>query len=180
MMKRFSFLLILFQMTLFGYEYDKLLLQAQAHIFPKLVLLDQDISKKVLDKEIIFNIVYHPSDYIKSKQIKKMIEEKFGNSVENYKLKLVLKAFNEIKSDDRANAYYILQGSSKQVKRICDIAQERKVPTFTYDPLYFKDGALLSLVMHNESTIYLNKKVHKSYGINFVDIFYQIVRFSNE
>ncbi len=167
-------------MTLFGYEYDKLLLKAQANIFPKLILLDQDISKKVIDKEIVFCIVYHPSDRIKSIQIKKMIEDKFGDLLEDYKLNIVLKQFDEMKDDDKSTAYYILQGVSKKVKQVCDIAQKRKVPTFVYEPLYFKNGALLSLAMHNESTIYLNKKVHKSYGINFVDIFYQIVRFSND
>jgi len=167
-------------MTLFGYEYDKLLLKAQANIFPKLILLDQDISKKVKDKEIVFCIVSHPSDRIKSVQIKKMIEDKFGNSLEEYKLNIVLKGFDEVKNSDKSNAYYILQGASKKAKRISDIAQKNRVPAFAYEPLYFKDGALISLVIHNESTIYFNKKVHKSYGINFVDIFYQVVRFSND
>ncbi len=167
-------------MTLFGYEYDKLLLKAQANIFPKLILLDQDISKKVIDKEIVFCIVYHPSDRIKSIQIKKMIEDKFGDSLEDYKLNIVLKQFNKIKNDDKSTAYYILQGASKKVKRISDIAQKNRAPVFAYEPLYFRDGALISLVIQNESTIYFNKKVHKSYDINFVDIFYQVVRFSND
>ncbi len=179
-MKKLYFLLILTQLILFGYEYDKLLLEAQANIFPKLILLDQDISQKTIDNEIVFCILHHPSDKIKSMQIKKMMEDKFGNMLEDYKFRIVTKQFNKITKHDLATAYYILQGSSKSIKLVTAIAQKRKVPTFVYDPLYFKEGALLSLVVQNESIIYLNKKAHKLYGINFVDIFYQVVRFLND
>ena len=88
-MKKIGLLLIIFSVTLFGYEYDKLLLKAQSNIFPKLILLDEDISKKVLNKEIVFCIVYHQSDYIKSMQIKETIEKRYKKSLEGYKLKIV-------------------------------------------------------------------------------------------
>ncbi len=176
-MKKIGLLLIIFSVTLFGYEYDKLLLKAQSNIFPKLILLDEDISKKVLNKEIVFCIVYHQSDYIKSMQIKETIEKRYKKSLEGYKLKIVLKRFDEVKDDKNINAYYILQGESLAIKSVCDIAKKRKIPTFTYDPFYFADDVLISLAIHNNSVIYLNKKVHKLYGINFVDVFYQIVRF---
>ncbi len=176
-MKKVCFLLIVFSVTLFGYEYDKLLLKAQANIFPKLILLDQDISKKVINKEIVFCIVYHQSDYIKTMQIKKIVENRYEKSLEEYKLKIVLKRFDEVKDDKSINAYYILQGESLAIKRVCNIAKKRNIPTFTYDPYYFVDDVLISLVIQNNSVIYLNKKVHKLYNINFVDVFYQIVRF---
>jgi len=180
MMNRLFLLLSLLYTTLFGYEYDKLLLKAQSNIFPKLILLDKDISKKVSNNEVIFCIVHHTSDLIKSIKIKKLIENKYGKYLEKYKLKIVIKEFDEIKKDDKVNAYYILQGSRTKIKKVCKIAQKNNIPTFAYDPLYFYTDALISMEIQNNSTIYLNKKALKKYNINFADIFYQIVRFFDE
>ena len=115
-MKKSILLLSLFFTTLFGYEYDELLLKAQANIFPKLILLDKDISKKVLNNQIVFCIVHHASDRIKSENIKSIIEKKFGNKIERYHLKIILKEFDEIKNGSNINAFYILQGPTLHPK----------------------------------------------------------------
>ena len=175
-MKRYIILLILLYTTLFGYKYDNLLLKAQAYIFPKLILLDKDIAKKAVDNEIVFCIVHHPSDLIKSKKIKDLIEEKFGNKLDQYKLKVIRKTFDKVRKKERINAYYILQGPLSEVKKITAIAKEKNVPTFAYDPLYFKADVLISMTIENNSVLYLNPKVHKTYKIKFTDIFYQLVR----
>ena len=179
-MYRIVLLLTLLYTTLFGYEYDKLLLKAQSNIFPKLVLLDKDIANKVKNGEIIFCIVHHPSDVLKSKNIKTMIEQKFGKTLDQYKLKVITKKFDEVKEDDRINAYYILQGPLSEMKKISDIAKKKRVPTFAYDPFYFDADILISMTIQNNSVLYLNKKVHKAYKIDFVDIFYQLVRFYDD
>jgi len=177
MMSRLIILFSLCYTALFGYEYDKLLLKAESNIFPKLVLLDKQLSKKVTNNEIVFCIVHHTSDQIKSKKIKEMIKEKFADQVGGYKLKIELKEFDKVKSDDKVNAYYILQGLHEKVKHITNIAKKRNIPTFSYDPLYFEENVLISMTIQNSSTIYLNKQVLKEYGIDFVDIFYQMVKF---
>jgi hypothetical protein len=180
MMNRLFLALSLFYASLFGYEYDKFLLNVQSNIFPKLILLDKDISKKAVDNEITLCIVYHPSDHIKSMIIKDMIEKRFGTTLGRYRLMIELKEFDKVTKDDNVNAYYILQNSLKKVKKICDLAKKRKIPTFSYDPIYFKADVLLSLSIQNSSTIYLNKKVYKQYDIDFIDIFYQSVKFFDQ
>jgi uncharacterized protein (DUF1786 family) len=180
MMSRLIILFTLSYTLLFGYEYDRLLLRAQSNIFPKLLLLDKHLAKKVSDNEIVFCIVHHPSDRIKSEKIKDMLKEKFGQKLEKYKFKVILKEFDDVKEDDKVNAYYILQGSYEKVEKISNIAKKNKIPTFSYDPLYFKEDVLISMTIQNSSTIYLNKKILKQYDIDFIDIFYQTVRFVDE
>jgi hypothetical protein len=180
-MKKFIiFCSIFFTTTLFGYKYDNLLLKAQANIFPKLVLLDKKIAQKALNNEIVFCIVHHPSDTIKAKNIQESIEKRFGNRLEQYKLKVITRTFDNVRRYERVNAYYILQGPLDKVKKITDIAKEKQSPTFSYDPFYFKADVLLSMTIENSSIIYLNPKVLKKYKLDFVDIFYQLVRFYDD
>ncbi len=179
-MRKISFLIIVFQLTFFGYEYDELILKAQTSIFPKLILLDKDIAQKTSKNSIILAVVYHPSDYKRSKLIKRMIEEKFQSLLDNYRFKIILKKFDEVNINDKVTAYYILQGECDSIKKVSSIAQKRSISTFSYDIENFEDGILISLAIYNKSYIYMNKNLVKKYNINFVDTFYQIVRFPDE
>jgi hypothetical protein len=179
-MKKLLFLIITLQISLLGYNYNELLLKAQASVFPKLILLDKDISKKVYKNSINLCIVFHESDYLISQKIKNSMEKNFKGKLDRYKLNIVLKRFDEIGSNDNVYAYYILQGNDESIKKVCTIAQQRKIITFSYDIKSFEDGALISLVIYNRSFIYLNKRLIRSYDINFINSFYQVVKFTNE
>jgi hypothetical protein len=163
--------------VLFGYNYDRVLIKAQASVFPKLILLDKDISNKVVDNKIIFTIVYHKSDYIKSIRIQKFIENKFNHTLGNYKLGVVLKEFDEVDSKDRSHAYYILKGDLQRVRSISKIAKQQRALTFVYELQYLSQEILFSLAMHNRAYIYLNRDAYHSYRVQFVDTLYQIIRF---
>jgi len=164
-------------MTLFGYEYDKLLLNAQVSTFPKLILLDKDISKKVINNSITITILHHESDKYKALEIKQMIDDKFHHNLGSYKLVIMLKSFDSSMDYDSSNAYYILKGDLQKVRQLCQLAKKRKILTFSYEIEYLKQDVLFSLALYNKIQIYINKKEHNEYNISFATVLYQIIRF---
>ncbi len=62
-MKKILFLYLTLLNIAFGYNYDDLVLKAQASIFPKIILLDKKIEDKKIDGKIVNTIVYDKTDY---------------------------------------------------------------------------------------------------------------------
>ncbi len=177
-MKKILFLLIFFKIVLFGYEYDELTLKAQATVFPKLLLLDQDISKKLVDDQVVFCIVYQEVDKRDAQKIKALIEKQFGNSLGAYKLKVTIKPYQEVENQ-KSTAYYILNSENLQMQKVAQIGIDNNLIVYTYDKQNFQNSILISLAIKDSTIIYLNKKMLKSYKINFVDALYQIVKLEN-
>jgi len=68
---------ILFSQSLFGYNYDDLLLKAQSSIFPKIMLLDKKIKNKLVKSKVIYTIVYDENDYQTALHVKEYINTTF-------------------------------------------------------------------------------------------------------
>jgi len=173
-------LFLLINISLLGFNYDNLLLKAQANIYPKLILLDKDIDKKLYNNTIIFTIVYHDSDYEKAKELEELIYKNYQEHLGSYKLKIQIKEFKDIKDNIKTTAIYILKGLDSQVRSIIKKAQKLHVITFSYELKYLKKGALISLHIEDETNIYFNNEINKLYKIKFLDIFYQVVRYYHD
>ena len=57
-MKKVLLLLVIVQSMLFGYNYDDLLIRAQTALFPKILLLDKNLEKKLVDGKIVYLVAY--------------------------------------------------------------------------------------------------------------------------
>ena len=175
-MKKILLSLTFLQIFLLGYEYDDLTIKAQTSVFPKLILLDQDVSQKLIDNQIIFSIVYEDGDKQDALRIKSLIEKQFKNKLGKYGLKVVIKSYEEIK-DQKSTAYYILNSKDSNMQKVAQIGIDNHLIVYTYDKNYFQNNILVSLAIKDSTIIYLNKEMLKNYKINFVDAFYQIVKF---
>ncbi|MCK9453619.1 hypothetical protein [Sulfurimonas sp.] len=175
-MKRAALLFFILASYAYGYTYNKLLLKAQASIFPKIIMLDKKLYEKLVDGKIVYTIVYEKSDYYTASEIGKFIESNYRHTSTQYAFKINLVEFSEFSSKTDATAIYILN-SDTQVQELAKYANKKGIITFAYDINYLKSGFLFSLMLEKSAVIYLNKENLNSNKIDFVDSLYQIVNF---
>jgi len=173
-------LLFLIKSSLFGYNYDWVLLKAQANIYPKLIVLDNNVEEKLINNTVILTILYDPSDHQKAKELKEYINSLFHHKLQRFSFDVKLKEFSKLDEQTQATAFYALKAPPKDIKHAISIAQKKHLILFSYDLEDLKKGALISLYIDNQSTIYINNRVSKLYGIDFSDIFYTIARFKDD
>ena len=156
--------------------YDPLLLRAQASIFPKIVLLDKDISKKTTGDKVVFTIVYKEQDKKVAHQFKDLIKDKYRSSLGNKGMVINLTTFEDFDYASNASAYILLQGPKDLFKKVVSHASINNRILFSYSYTDFKYDALISLYVKEKTYIYLNKSSVKLYDISFSPIFYKIAK----
>ena len=160
----------------FGYNYKNVLINAQISIFPRILLLDKGVEKKLIDSKIVFTIVYEERDYDTALEISKKIDKNYQGKFDKYEYVVNLVEFKNLTKDTKATAFYTLN-SSKHISKVANIAKEKGIAAFAYDTNNLKQGLLFSLVLEKSTVLYLNKDSLQSNKINFVDSLYMIVKF---
>ena len=158
-----------------AYEYDSLLLRAQATLFPKIVLLDQNVGEKLKSNSMKMLVMYTENDYRNAVLTKNLIEEKY-NKKNKKAISISLVKYSDFKDPVSATAYFLLKGPDDSVKAVSSYAEKNSLVTFSYDYNDFESNALLSVIMKEKTYIYLNKKSFQRYGIKFIPLFYKIVK----
>ncbi|MGE4418881.1 MAG: hypothetical protein AB7D38_03480 [Sulfurimonas sp.] len=175
-MKKAVILLFILVSFSYGYTYNKLLLKAQASIFPKIIMLDKKLDGKLVEGKIIYTIVYEKNDYETALEIEKFIDEKYNGRFNDYAYKINLVEFADLSQETQASAIYSLN-SENYIKKVAEIAEQKGVVTFSYDIDNLKNGLLFSLMLEKSTVLYFNKKNLHPNSINFVDSLYRIVKF---
>ncbi len=165
---------ILFLYSVLTAEYDNLLLQAQASIFPKIIMLDQDVSKKLVNDKIELAIIHEKNDKAVADSLRQMIEETFKGKLGSFDFSI--SAVSAEDSAETATAYMLLQLTDSSIQKVVNTAQSHQRICFAYDYSKFDNSALISLLLKEKTYIYLNKKALSSYNINFKSLFYKIVK----
>lgn len=176
-MKKIVFLYLTLINMAFAYNYDYVLLKAQASIFPKIILLDKKIENKLIDGEIVYTIVYDKNDYDEALKISDFIDENYKGRFDKYRYKINLVDVLEFSTKTKASAIYVLQ-LDKEIQKISDIAKEKGVISFSYDIGNLKDGLMFSLVIEKSTVLYVKKENLYNKKVEFVDSLLQIVRFT--
>ena len=176
-MKRILLFYLLFSQLLFAYNYDDLLLKAQASIFPKIMLLDKKIKNKLVQNKIIYTIVYDEEDYQTALYVKQYIDNRFKGYFDKYVYEVHVVDFSHLDVTTKASAFYVLKSSKKNIEKVASIAREKGVVSFSYDIDNLKHGLLFSLVIEKSTIIYLNKENLDTQSIDFVDFLFQMVKF---
>ena len=175
-MKKIIFLYLILVNVAYGYNYDELLLKAQASIFPKVMLLDRKVEDKLIDGEIIYTIVYDKSDFYTALEIKKIIDANYKGYFDKYRYKIMLVDFSDFSNNTKTSAIYVLN-SDKYIKKVASIALAKGIIAFSYDTRNLKKGLLFSLMLEKSTVLYLNKENLYSQKIDFVDSLLQMVKF---
>lgn len=175
-MKKTALLLVLLVSFSYGYTYNKLLLKAQASIFPKIIMLDKKVDRKLINGEIVYVIVYEKDDYYTALEIKEFIRSNYKDNMNRYSYRVDLVEHSEFSDETQATAIYALN-SDKHIHKIAHSAIKKGIISFAYDINYLKYGILFSLMLEKSTVIYLNKEDIDTKRIDFVDSLYQIVNF---
>ncbi len=175
-MKKTILLFFVFVNLAYGYNYDDVLLKAQASIFPKIMLLDKKLKDKLVDGKIIYTIVYDKNDYKTALEIQNFIDTRHKGRFDKYVYKINLVEFSDLSSKTQASAIYALN-SDKDIKKVADFAKEKGIVTFSYNIDNLKNGFLFSLILEKSTILYLNKKNLHPQKIDFVVSLLQMVKF---
>ena len=175
-MKKIIFLYLLFINIAFGYNYDDVLLKAQASIFPKVILLDKKIEDKLIEDKIVYTIVYDKIDYLTASSIKEFIDKNFQGQLDKYNYKVNLVEINEFSKETEASAIYVLN-LNEHIEKIANIAKEKGIISFSYSINNLKKGLMFSLIIEKSTVLYLKKENLYTKKIDFVDALLQMVRF---
>ena len=176
-MIRIFLFFILFVQSLFGYNYDSLLLKADSSIFPKIMLMDKKIKNKLIDNKIIYTIVYDERDYETALDVKEYIENTFKKYMNGYPYAVDLVKFSQLSINTKASALYVLKSSTENIKKAANIARQKGIISFSYDINNLKYDLLFSLIIENSTILYLNKEYLHTNNIDFVDSLLSMVRF---
>lgn len=156
--------------------YDPLLLRAQASIFPKIILLDQDLNKKTPDNKVVITIVSTIRDPQIAEQLKKLIEDKYGGSLGNKKLKVNVTTFDKFNSNTLSTVYIVLDAPGSMIEKVVSYASSHERIVFSYSYADFVYNTLISLHVKEKTYIYINKSAVQSYGIRFLPVFYALTK----
>jgi hypothetical protein len=175
-MKKTVLLFLIFVNLAYGYNYDNLLLRAQASIFPKILLLDKKIGNKLIDGVLVYTIVYEKSDHDTALEINKFIDANYNGHFNGYAYKINLVEYSDLSSATQASAIYALN-SDKDIKKVADFAKEKGVVAFSYDVKNLKVGLLFSLMLEKSTVLYMNKENLYPKKIDFLDSLLRMVKF---
>lgn len=159
-----------------AFDYDPLLMRAQASIFPKIILLDKDLENKVVNNEVTIDILYSVDDENAALKIKELIEKQYKNNLGKKKLTVKLQEFETFDGTGDTTAYIMLRGTQELHKKVTSHAASQKRLVFSYDHNDFKNNSLISMLMKEKTYIYLNKPAIHDYDIKFLPLFYKIVK----
>lgn len=171
-----ALILFLLITSLYGIDYDNLLLRAQSSMYPKILLLDKNIGEKLTDSAIQLSVVYEDEEVDIANAIKNLIEEKYNGKVGKYQLNIKLLHVNNFSEVDTSSAYYFLDLSNNKKESIIAHAVLNNRICFSYDYKDFDKNTLISLFLKEKTYIYLNKSVLSDYNIKFIPIFYNIAK----
>ncbi|WP_187648244.1 hypothetical protein [Nitrosophilus labii] len=176
-MKRVVIIIFLTNILLFAYSYDDFLLKTQAKIYPKLILLDKKIDKKLIDGKIQVGIVYDNDDFFTALLIKKLIKSMYGNKLDGYSFKIIpINMLNILNEKLNIFSYlYILKSIPDRLKTLSLYVKKYRIVTFTYDKNDLQYGFLFSINLEKKPILYMNRKALEK-EFDFVPSLFQIVR----
>ena len=169
-------IILLVSLSLYSYEYDELLLRAQASMFPKIILLDQEINLKITDSTVLLSIIYNDNEAKEANDFKDLIDKEYKGVLGSYSLVIKTVHVDKFSSTDNSSAYFIFDAIDKNKKDVVTHAIKNKRISFSYSNKCFANNTLISLFLKERTYIYLNKSALSEYKIKFAPIFYKIAK----
>lgn len=176
---RLWLLIVLVAIPVFGFNYNPLLLKAQASIFPKLLMLAKEPEKLLVNKDIVFAIIHEEEDFESALQLKNLMESEYAGRIEGYPFRIDLIEYEKLNDRLEASAVIALH-SEVFLHKLAQLAIEKKIVSFVGDAVDLKEGFLFSLNLERSTVIYMNKPMLPHYGVEFSDTLYHVVRFFDE
>ncbi|MEA3373127.1 MAG: hypothetical protein U9Q62_05475, partial [Campylobacterota bacterium] len=154
--------------ALLGKEVDDFLLKAQAEVFPRIILLDTDIEKKLVDNKVLLLIAHHDDEEL-GRYTKELIKTKAFKKMTGLDIEVKTVSIKDISTDMDATAIYLVSSGRNVHKEVVDFAQKKGIISFSYVLDNLNSGLFISLAIENRSKIYINYNTAEQHQINMVD-----------
>jgi len=161
--QKLFFLFLLFVANLSALEYDETILELEAKLFPKMILLSDGI-KKESDTLSIY-IIAQEVDNKSAEYFKTLILSNYPKKISGKKIEVSIKEFVAFKT--KPDAIIVLDYDGEKLTEIANWANTHKVISLAYDPYYMSYGLLASLYIGKATKPYLNSAVIKKYDFSF-------------
>ncbi len=173
-MKRLWFLTLALSTALSAASYDRLLIEAQALMYPKVMLLEQG---KEETGTFVLAVLHEEEDAEFAALFKKKIESKYGTSLAGKRLNVVPMSFEAFFEGAEASAVYGLKSTADKQQRVTDSAKKRGIASFAYSYDFFAYDYMMALVFRERPVLYLNKKAFEQSSLKYHQAFYKVVKF---
>jgi hypothetical protein len=173
MIRVFLSFLLLSALPLFATQYNSTVLELEAKLFPKIILLNDNIDKKVKNLQIF--IISKKIDFDTAYELQKSIEFYYPDTLMGKKIFIHVQEFE--KFTILPDALIVLYHENKILQEIALWANTHKVVTLGYDPYYMDYGILGSLYIGKNTKPYLNKKVIQKYNFTFNPYLLELSKF---
>jgi len=127
------------------------LMRIHATLIPKIMMMDYDFEKRLVDDKISIAIVY---ETVQQKNdalaLKRYIDAKYPNGFQNHEIDLEFISFKNIHLADKHSLYYILPSSGEDIKNILNTTNRQEALSFSYNNEDLKYGVMLSVKITNK------------------------------
>ena len=163
MIHRTLSLLFLASLKLFAINYNSTILELEAKLFPKMILLNENINKKI--NNLTIYILSEEIDVYVAVELKEAIEANYPDKISGKFIKVSIKKFNTF--ENLPDAVIVLNHNEEELSEIALWANEHGVISLGYDPSYMEYGILGSLYIGKSTKPYFNAKKILQYGFIF-------------
>lgn len=168
-------LIFIFQIVVFGNSaYNSSLLDFQTKVFPKIVISDSNIEKKLINDNIVFTILYEEIDLNTAQIIKEKIENNYTN-LKEYNVEVKLQKYDTFMENNLSSAYYFLLGKREKISQISQILTQNSRLSFAYDDRYLDLGVIFSLKIGQKVDIILKLEALKKSKIELQNSIFNVV-----
>jgi len=169
--------LILVLMTSLYSGYEKTLLNLHARLFVRILLLDTELEKRLVEKHLVVGVIYEPEDRFTAERFKKMIQEaKASTESFPYPLHIELISYQKEALPEVSAVYFLNATDRRKVHRMVRTVSSSGRMSFSYNRSYLQEGVMLSLWIGREVRPQMNLNAVRQSGIPFEPSLIQISR----
>ncbi|MEA2073630.1 MAG: hypothetical protein U9O86_08600 [Campylobacterota bacterium] len=173
MIKVFLLLYLLLPLQLFAIHYNSTIIEIEAKLFPKMIMLSEDIDKNATVLKI--DIIAHKQDLAYAREFKESIQAKYPEKLINKVVKVSISKLGSL--NEEADAFIVLDHTEKELQKIANFANTRKILSFAYDPSYMDSGILAAIYIGISTKPYLNKEIIQKYNFTFNPYLLELSKF---
>ncbi len=163
------FLLLLTAIFSFAYGLDPTILDLEAKIFPKIILLDEEIDKKLVDGKVEVAIIYEKKYQKEAKRLAASMHNKIV-------LDKVFSAHAYLKFPTTLPSAYILVMDPERSEKIFDRLKHTKRLIISANP-HGICSAAVSITIGPRVQPLVNPKIIKLLGLKFNPILFKVAKF---